>query len=212
MALRAKLLERRTRALLLLGAGIATALALGLPLQAQVVEIQPIADLSLPTRIALRDGTLHVSQKVGLRFGARMTLTFSNRFDITNAVSYSPGSATLHGGGKKFQVSSASHSLSGTTAARYWLRTPDRPLSWEVHSGMNIVFGGKPSYMDLLDGSTLSAVMGTAVHYHAGRLLSFTLRAQQRLLRMSFGDQEPSKSRPFKLSFAVGLPFLQAAR
>jgi hypothetical protein len=210
MAVRTTLMPTKIRALLLFGAG--AGLLSASPLPAQLVQVRPIADLSLPTRFSLKDGTLHVSQKVGLRFGARMTLIFSDRFDLTNAVSYSPGSATLHGGGKKFEFSSASQSLAAATAARYWVRPPDRPLSWEVHTGVGMVFGGRPSYLDLLDGSTLSAVLGTAVHYQVGRLLSLTLKAQERLLRVQFGEQDGGSARPFQVAFAVGFPFLSLGR
>jgi hypothetical protein len=208
----ATVLRMRLRDLLLLGAGaIATTVARqAAPLQAQIIDVRPVADVSLPTRISFRDGSIHVSQKVGLSFGARMMITFSDRFDVGGAISYSPGSATLHGVGKKIDLRSASQSLAGASSARYWIRPPGRPFSWEVHTGVGMVFGGQASYMDLLDGSTLSAVLGTAFRYQIGQLVSLTLRAQQRLLRLQFGDHEGrSSSRPFSVAFAVGFPFLE---
>jgi hypothetical protein len=212
MAIRATLLRTRLRNLLLAGAGAVLISLAAAPLHSQVVQVRPIAKLSLPTRISLQDGTLHVSQKVGIRFGARMTLTFNDRFDITNAVTYSPGYATLHGGGKRFELKTGAHSLTGSTAARYWLRPPDGRFSWEVHTGVGLVFGGQPSYMDLLDASTLSLGLGTGVRYQVGRLVSFTLGLNQRLLKLRFGEVPAGSSRPFKMAFGIGLPFLENLR
>jgi hypothetical protein len=199
-------LQVRARGILFLGAA---ATLFALPARAQLVDIRPIAGFSLPTRISLQDGTIHLRQKVGFKFGARMTLTFNNRFDLTNTVTYSPGYAVLHGAGERFEVTSGSHSLAGATSARYWIRPPDGPLSWEVHTGLGLVFGGHPSYQDLFDGSTLSAVVGSAVHYQWGRIVSLTLRVQERLLRLRLGDQDGGGSRPFQVALGVGLPFLE---
>jgi hypothetical protein len=207
VAIRATLLQTRVRRLLFLGAA-ATLVAIPVA-QAQLVEVRPIAGFSLPTRISLQDGTIHLRQKVGFKFGARMTITFNNRFDLTNTLTYSPGYAILHGGGERFEVTSGSHSLAGATSARYWIRLPDRPLSWEVHTGLGMVFGGHPSYLDLFDGSTLSAALGSAVRYQWGRIVSFTLRVQQRLFRVRFGDQDAGGSRPFQVALGVGFPFLE---
>ena len=206
--------ETRFRGLLLLGAGAALISApTATSLQAQVVTLRPVANLSFPTKFSFKDGTIHVSQKVGFRFGARMTLTFSDRFDVTNTVTYSPGSATLHGAGKLIELKSGSHSLSGSTSARYWIRPQDGPLGWEVHTGVGMVFGGRPSYMDLFESSTLSAVLGTAVTYQVGEVVSFTLKVQQRLLRLRFGEQDGGSSkRPLRVAFGVGLPILEKLR
>jgi hypothetical protein len=211
MAVRAAL-QTRFRCLFLLGAGAPLISIPAAPLQAQVVTIRPVANLSLPTKISLHDGTIHVSQKVGFRFGARMTLTFNDRFDITNAVTYSPGYATLHGAGKLIELRSGSHSLAGSTSARYWLRPQGGPLAWEVHTGLGMVFGGRPSYMDLFERSTLSAVLGTAVTYQLGQIVSVTIKVQQRLLNLRFGDDKVSSKRPLRVTFGVGFPILEKLR
>ncbi len=209
MAIRATLLETRVQGLLLLGAAAGLISASAAPLAAQQIEVRPIARFSLPTKFSLRDGTLQVSQRVGFRFGAQMTLAFNQRFDVTNAVTYSPGYATVSGSTKRVQVSSGAQSVAGVTAARYWIRPPDLPLSWEVHTGLGLVFGGQPSYLDLLDGSTMTAAVGTRVRYQFRQLVSFSLRVEQRLLRLQFGDQLGGSSRPFRVAFGVGLPFLE---
>ena len=215
MAVRSTLLQTRVRRLLVLGARVApiSLAALLVPLlQAQTVTVRPIANVSLPTRVSLREGTLHVSQKVGFRFGARMTIRFSDRFDISNALTYSPGYATLHGAGKRFQLTSGSHVLAGSTAARYWIRPPGRPFSWELHTGAGMVFGGQPSYLDLFETSTLTAILGTAVRYQVGELVSLTVKVQHRLLKLRFGEQGGGNSRPLQMTFGVGFPILEKFR
>jgi hypothetical protein len=203
-------LQTRARGILFLGT--AAALVIVPAARAQLVEIRPIAGFSLPTKISLQDGTIHLRQKVGFKFGARLTLTFNNRFDLTNTITYSPGYAILHGAGERIEVTSGSHSLAGATYARYWIRPPDRPMSWEVHTGLGMVFGGRPSYLDLFDSSTLSAVLGSAVRYQWGQIVSVTLRVQQRLLRLRFGEQDAGGSRPLQVGLGVGLPFLEQLR
>ncbi len=209
MAIRARLLGTRVRGLLLLGAAAILISAPAVPLEAQQIEVRPVTKFSLPTKFSLHDGTLHVSQRVGFRFGAQMNVRFNERFDVTNAVTYSPGYAAVSGSTKRVEVSSGAQSLAETTVAHYWIRPPDRPLGWEVHSGMGLVFGGQPSYMELLDGSTLTASVGTSVRYRFRQLVSLSVRVEQRVLRLHFGDQPGGSSRPFRVAFGVGLPFLE---
>ena len=209
MAIWATLRKTGSRALLLLGAG-ATAIPLAAaPLQAQTVLVRPIADFSVPTKVSLRGGTLRVSQKVGFKVGARMTLVFSNRFDITNAVTYSPGYMTLHGTGDQLDLTGGSHSIAGSTAARYWLRPPGGPFSWQLHTGVGMAIGGTPSYLDLFETSTLSAVLGTAVRYQVGHLVSFTVKVQHRLFTIRSGEPAGPGSRPLQMRFGVGFPILE---
>jgi hypothetical protein len=188
-------------------------IAVAAPLQAQVVTLRPIANFSLPTKISLQNGTLHVRQKAVFRAGARMTVTFSDRFDVNSAITYSPGYAVLHGGGKLIELRGGSQTLASTTSARYWLRPQEGQFAWEVHTGVGMVFGGQPSYMELLESSTLSAALGTAVTYQVGQLLSFTIKLQQQLLKVGLGGLEGgSSTRPFRVSFGVGLPILEKLR
>jgi hypothetical protein len=181
-------------------------------LQAQVVQLRPVADVSFPTRFSLRNGTIHVQQKLGLALGARMTATFNDRFAMVTAVTYRPGYATLSGAGKRIVLASGAHSLGATTGARYWLLRPGGNLSWEMHSSLGLVFGGSPAYEDLFENSTVNAVLGSTLVYRIGRIVSLKLRLQERLLRLRFGNGAPTGSkRPFQLSFGLGLPFLESA-
>jgi hypothetical protein len=198
---------------LLLGCGTAVAAGQTSPLEAQVTQLRPFADVSFPTRFSFKDGTIHVRQKVGVTFGARMTLTFSELFDVVTTITYSPGSATLHGAGKRIELTSGPHSLGGATQARYWLIPPGDKFSWEVHTGVGMVFGGRPAYEELFENSTLSAVMGTALRYEIGRIVSLKLKIQERLLRLRFGAQDSGRQKsPLQVSFGLGLPLLEAVR
>jgi len=197
--------------MILMGCTVALACGAGSNLQAQTVEFRPLADVSLPTRFSMENGTIHVRQKVGLTLGARMILNFNDRFDVVTAVTYSPGYATLHGGGKRFELATGAHSLGASTGARYWLVPQLKKLSWEVHTGVGLVFGGQPSYEDLLASSTLSAVLGTTVAYQIGRIVSLKLRIQERLCRFTFGSGATGgSSRPLQVSFGLGFPFLES--
>lgn len=211
MGIREALLQTKARGLLL-RAGAAAIVLAAAPLQAQTVTLRPIANLSVPTKVSLKGGTLHVSQKIGFRVGAQMTLTFSDRFDIANAVTYSPGYASLQGAGKRVDLRSGAHALAGSSAARYWIRPRGGPLSWEIHTGVGMVFGGTPSYLDLFESSTLNAVLGTSVRYQVGQLVSFTVKLQQRLLRLRFGEQDSRTSPPLRMTFGVGFPILERLR
>jgi len=181
-------------------------------LNAQQVRLRPQVSLSLPTRISIQNRVLHVRQKIGLTVGARVSLTFNERFDMFTGVSYMPGYIMLHGAGKKIDVGTGSHVLAGTTGARYWLLPPTRMLSWEVHTALGVVFGGQPAYEDLFETSTVSGILGTTVRYQIGQIVSLHLRIQDRLYRVRFGQQEPVSSRPpLQISFGLGLPFLESA-
>jgi hypothetical protein len=182
-------------------------------LSGQEVQFQPQAGLSLPTRVSLKDGSIHILQKIGYKFGARLNLIFNDRFDVTTGVSYVPGYATLQGGGKRVSVGTSSQVLSAATGARYWIRPEYKLLSWEIHTGMGVVFGGTPPYEELFESSTVTGVLGTTLRYQWGGIASFTMRLQQRLYRLGFGKMSSgTSSNPFQVTFAVGLPWLGRLR
>jgi hypothetical protein len=181
-------------------------------LNAQEVQLRPHAGLSLPSRISIKNGTLHVRQKVGATVGARLTLIFNDRFDVVTGVTYIPGYAIFRGAGKRMDVGTSSHSLTASTGARYWLLPPLRKLSWEVHTGFGAAFGGQPAYQDLFESSTLSGILGTTVRYQISRIVTLKLRVQNRLYRVRFGGQDSGSSRsPLQISFGVDLPFVESA-
>jgi len=213
MAVRKALRGARFRGCILLFGCGAAALASSSDLPAQVVQLRPIADVSFPTKFSFRDGSIHVRQKVGLIFGARMTLIFNDRFDVLTAVTYTPGYATLNAGGKRFAFNTGGHSLATAAAARYWIQPAGGKLSWELNGGLGMVFGGQPAYEDLFEASTVSGVIGTTWVYHIGRIVSLKLKVQERLFRFRVGMVDTGSSKgPLQVSFGVGLPFLDGLK
>jgi hypothetical protein len=181
-------------------------------LNAQQVQLRPEAGLYLPSRISVRDGELQVRQKIGVTVGARLTLTFNERFDVATGVTYIPGYAIFSGAGKRIDVGSGSHRLTATSGARYWLLPPARKLTWEVHTGLGVAFGGLPAYQDLFESSTVSGILGTTMRYQLGRIVSLKLRVQNRLYRVRLAGRDPGSSRqPLRISFGVNFPFVESA-
>src|SRR5687768_16234629 len=179
-------------------------------LNAQQVQFSQQAGIYLPSRISIQNGLLHVRQKIGLKVGARLTLTFNERFDLTTGVTYIPGYAMVHGAGKRIEVGTGSHLLTAAIGARYWLLPPGRILSWEVHTGLGMAAGGQRAYVDLFEGSTLSGILGTTVRYQFRQIVSLWLRVQDRLYRVRFGGAQPGSSRsPLQVSVGLGFPFLE---
>jgi len=204
--------RRVLRASLLLGCAAALTGGTGSALSAQKVQLRPLAGLYLPTRISVQDRLLHVRQKIGVTVGARLTLTFNDRFDVVTGVTYIPGYATLHGAGKRIDVAATSHLLTGITGARYWLLPPARKLAWEVHTGLGVAFGGQPAYEELFESSTVSGIFGTTLRYQIAGIASLHLRIQERLYRVRFGGLDPGTSKPpLQISFGLGLPFVESA-
>ena len=178
------------------------------PLQSQQLSLRPDAALSLPTRVSIQHGQLHVSQRIGVAVGARLIVSFSPSFDAITGVSYSPGYAMVRGAGSGFSVITGAHVLSAASEARYWLRPLERRLSWEVHTGVGIVFGSEPAYQDLFESSTVSGIVGSTVRYQIGRIVGLRLRIQDRLYRVGFGNRSAARSSsPLHLTFGLDLPF-----
>jgi hypothetical protein len=199
-------------ALLLLRCAAAFVCSRSSELNAQEVQLRPQAALYLPSRISLQNGTLHVRQKIGVTVGVRLTLTFNQRFNVVTGVTYIPGYAMFHGAGKRIEVGTGSHLLTATTGARYWLLPPARMLSWEVHTGLGVGFGGQPAYADLFKSSTVSGILGTTVRYQIGRIVSLHVRVQDRLYRVRFGSRDSGRSRsPLRISFGLRLRFVASA-
>ena len=182
-------------------------------LYAQEVHLRPQLGLYLPTKVSIQNGVLHIRQKVGVKAGARLTLTFNQRFDVVTGVTYMPGYAMFHRAGEEFELATGSHVLTATTGAQYWLIPPGEVFSWEVHSGIGLVFGGQPASDDLFASSTVTGIMGTTVRYRVGQIVSFQLRVQDRVYRVRTGAAEPAKpSSPLQVSFGLGFPFLESIR
>lgn len=197
---------------LVLGCAAALVCGRNSELTAQTVKFRPQASLSLPTRIAIQNQVLHVRQKVGVTVGASMTVTFNPRFDVVTGVSYVPGYVMFSGAGKRIDVGTSSHLLSSSTRTRYWLLPRSRRLSWEVHTGFGVVFGGRPAYEDLFESSTVTGIAGTTVAYKIGQIARVQLRIQDRLYRVRFGGVGPGSSRsPLQIAVGVGLLFLESA-
>jgi hypothetical protein len=200
-------------AALLFGCAAAFVCSRPSPLYGQQVALRSHAGPYLPTRISLKEGSLHVQQKFGFQFAAGLTLTFSDRFDVATGVTYIPGYAVFHGAGKVIQLRTGSHALTGSTGARYWLLPPGRVLSWEVHTGLGVAFGGQPAYEDLFESSTVSGIVGTMLRYQIGRIVRLQLRVQERLFRARFGAANAGSSRrPLQVTFGMAFPFLESLR
>jgi hypothetical protein len=180
-------------------------------LNAQKVQLRPQAGLYLPTRISIQNRVLHAQQKIGVTLGARLTLTFNERFAVVTGVSYMPGYATFRGSGKRIEVGTSSHLLTATTGAHYWLLPAAQKLSWQVHTGFGVGFGGQPAYADLFESSTVSGILGTTVRYQIGRIVSLQLRVQDRLYRVHFGGPSAGSRPPLHISFGLGLPIVESA-
>jgi hypothetical protein len=189
-------------------------LAAALPdseLNAQEVRLRPMAGLYLPTRIRVQERMLNAQQKVGVTIGARLTIAFNPRFDVVTGVTYLPGYATFHGTGKRIDIGTGSHLLAASTGARYWLLPPAHMLSWEIHTGLGVGFGGQPAYEDLFLSSTVTGTLGTTVRYQIGRIVSLHLRVQGRLYQVRVGSQATGGPRPpLQISFGLGLPLVES--
>ena len=182
------------------------------PTNAQVLQLTPYAGISSPSRISMRDGAIRLQQKVGLKLGARLTVSFNERLDLLTSVSYTPGYAVVRAAGKRIDFGTSSQMLGGSTGARYWLLQPTRPLSWVVDANVGVLFGGEPAYDDLFGVATVSGALGTAVRYQIGQFVSLHLRIQERLFRTRFGTSSSAgSSRPLRVSFGVSFPFLESS-
>jgi hypothetical protein len=203
-----RLIRRRASAFLL-GSLAALVCCWSPALNAQALRLQPQIDLSLPNRISLQNGSLQIEQRIGLAVGARLSISFNPRLALLTGVSYSPGHATLYGAGRRFHVTAGNHLLTGTADVRYWLSPRGRRFSWEVHTGMGMVFGGAPAYQDLFESSMVSGLVGTSVRYQIGRLVTVKLGVRDRLYRIRLGHLKGgnSSSSPFQVSFGLDLPF-----
>ncbi len=209
--MRSRPFDRRFRIALALGCTAMLVYIQSPELSAQTVKFRSQARLSLPTQIAIQNQVLHVRQKVGVTVGASMTVTFNPRFDVVTGVSYVPGYVMFSGAGRRVEVGTSSHLLSGSTRTRYWLLPRSRRLSWEVHTGLGVVFGGRPAYEDLFQSSTVTGIAGSTLAYKIGNMARVQLRIQERLYRVRFGGVDPGSSRsPLQVAVGVNLLFLES--
>jgi hypothetical protein len=180
---------------------------------AQEVQLRPQFGLYLPTKVSIQNGVLHIRQKVGVKAGARLTLSFNDRFDVVTGVTYMPGYALFHRADEEFELATGAHVLTATTGAQYWVIPPIEVFSWEVHSAVGLVFGGQPAYDDLFTSSTVTGIVGTTLRYRVGQIVSFQLRIQDRIYQLRSGAAQTGKPRsPLQLSFGLGFPFLESIR
>lgn len=191
------------------GSIVVLLVGLGAPLHGQQVQFRQQTRLILPTRFSIQNGVLDLQQKIGVSLGARLNLNFSPRLSVSTGVGYIPGYATLRATGRQVALLTGNQLVTAGTRVMYWLVPADRPISWEIHSGIGIASGGE-RYRDLFERATFSAMVGTAVYWQIGQLVRLSLRVQERLYRAQLAGAGPSTGgKPFRVAVGVGFPFLQ---
>jgi hypothetical protein len=162
----------RTAALALAAAVLSAASA-----AAQKVTLSPTIGVYIPTSelVKAANGD-EFKQQVGLAVGGRLGFNFSPRFGILTTVTYVPSDLKLDLATGE-QVKDKANLLFGSARATVYVLPLTSPVWFSLSGGGSYVRRSGDAYANASDKDDIGGVVGAAVGFHLGSLLSFYVAA-----------------------------------
>jgi hypothetical protein len=144
---------------------------------AQKVSLSPTIGVYIPTTelVKAANGD-EFKQEVGLAVGGRLAVNFSPRFGILTTGTYVPSDLKidLQTGEQPKQKANL---FFGSLRATYFVVPVTSPVWFNVSGGGSYVRRSGDAYENATDKDDIGGVVGTAVGFHLGSMLSFYVAA-----------------------------------
>ena len=144
---------------------------------AQKLSISPTIGVYIPTSELLKAANGdEFKQEVGLAVGGRLGLDFSPRFGILTTVTYVPSDLKLDLATGE-QVKNKANLLFGSARATFYVLPVTSPVWLSVNGGGSYVRRSGDAYEGATDKDDIGGVVGAAVGFRLGHVLSFYVAA-----------------------------------
>ncbi len=178
------------------------------PAAGQRVSLSPTIGIYIPTSELVKAASgEEFKQEIGLAVGGRLGLTLSPRFGIETSVSYVPSNLrfTLD----DTETTTDANLLFGTARATLHIIPWTKPVWLSLNGGVSLVKRGGEAYEAVEDDTDVGGVVGAAVGFRLGSLLSFYVAAEDyiygtRLEESTLGDESRTQN---DVQVAVGFGF-----
>jgi hypothetical protein len=144
---------------------------------AQKVSLSPTIGVYIPTTDLVKAANgEEFKQEVGLAVGGRLALNFSPRFGILTTGTYVPSNLKidLQTGEQPKQKANL---FFGSVRATYFVLPVTAPVWFNVSGGGSYVRRSGEAYQNATDKDDIGGVVGTAVGFRLGSMLSFYVAA-----------------------------------
>jgi hypothetical protein len=179
------------------------------PAFAQRLSLSPTIGVYIPTtELTKAVNGEEFKQEVGIALGGRLGVTFSPRFGIETSVSYVP--SKLH-----FQVdqgtttSTDANLLFGSLRATVHVIPFTKPVWLTLNGGASLVKRGGEAYQDAEDKTDVGGVVGAAVGFNLGGMLSFYVAADDFIYGTRIADPTSSEKQTqndVQIALGFGVP------
>lgn len=179
------------------------------PAVAQRVSLSPTIGVYIPTSELVKAANgEEFKQEIGLAVGGRLGLDFSPRFGILTSVAYVPSDLrfTLN----QTETKTDANLLFGTARATLYVVPTTSPVWLSLNAGASLVKRGGDAYEGVEDKSDIGGVVGTAVGFNLGGMLSFYVTAEDHIYGTTFVDpgtlEEKRTQHDVQLAVGFGVP------
>ncbi|MGN6393612.1 MAG: hypothetical protein ACTHM9_15400 [Gemmatimonadales bacterium] len=183
---------------------------------AQRVSLSPTIGVYIPTTELVKAANGETfKQEVGLAVGGRLLLTFSPRFGILTTGTYVPSNLKIDLQTGE-QPKEKANLFFGSVRATYFVLPVTAPVWFNLSGGGSYVRRSGEAYQDQTDKDDIGGVVGTAVGFHLGSLLSFYVAADDyiygtRIDQTTFETDKKTQN-DVHLSVGFGIPLNSGGR
>jgi hypothetical protein len=177
--------------------------------EAQRLSLSPTIGVYIPTSelVKATEGE-EFKQEVALSVGGRLGVTISPRFGVETSVSYVPSKLrfTLD----QTQTTTDANLLLGTVRATFHAIPMTSPVWLTLNGGASLIRRGGDAYAEAEDKSDVGGVVGAAVGFRLGGMLSFYVAAEDyiygsRVEGTGLGEESQTQN-DVQLAFGFGFP------
>jgi hypothetical protein len=177
--------------------------------EAQRVSLSPTIGVYIPTSELVKAANgEEFKQEVGLAVGGRLGLTLSPRFGVETSVSYVP--SDLRFTFDETQTTTDANLLFGTARATVHVIPWTQPVWLSLNGGVSLIKRGGTAYEQAEDKTDVGGVVGAAVGFRLGSMLSFYVAAEDyiygRRIDETTLDGESSTQNDVQIAVGFGFP------
>ncbi len=182
--------------------------ALVMPLYAQRLSLSPTVGVYIPTTELIKAANgQQFKQEIGLALGGRLGVSISPRFGIETSISYVPSKLrfTLD----QTATTSDANLLFGTARAAVHVIPFTKPVWLTLNAGASLVKRGGDAYRNAADKTDVGGVVGAAVGFNLGAMLSFYVAADDYIYGTRIADPTLATKQAqndIQIAFGFGLP------
>lgn len=186
------------------------AVVVAAPLSAQRLSLSPTVGVYIPTTELVKAANGEAfKQEVGIAIGGRLGISFSPRFGIETSVSYVPSKLNFTFDQAQAPTKTDANLLLGTARATVHVIPFTKPVWLTLNGGASLIKRGGQAYANATDKTDIGGVVGAAVGFNLGGMLSFYVAADDYIYGTRVADPTQTTKQTqndVQIAFGFGVP------